>query len=213
MAKRIIPVIAFLLISFCSFSQITVGFTFSPNLSTNRVKYERDNIDFSTNDSGIRFSAGPIVDLPITENYYASTGILFTSKRVGLTAISDDIPPVQEEEVYNVQYVSIPATLKLYTNEVSLDTKIYFQFGGALEFNVSQQPKQESFYYINEFRTFDTSLIFGLGAEYKAGVNTSIFGGLSYSRGMIDSVDETTPLQNNLIIKNDLLSLNLGIKF
>ncbi|MGK7391174.1 MAG: porin family protein [Candidatus Cyclobacteriaceae bacterium M2_1C_046] len=213
MVKRIIPLFAFLLISFCTFSQATIGFSFSTNLSTNRVEYERDTIDFSTNNSGVRFSAGPIVDWQLTENYYVSTGILFVSKRVGLTAISDDVPAVREEEVYNLQYVAIPATLKLYTNEVSMDTKIYFQFGGSFEFNVKQEPKEENFTYINEFRVFDTSLLFGLGAEYRAGVNTLLFAGFSYSRGLIDSVDETIPLQNNLIIKNDLLSLNLGVKF
>ena len=213
MVKRIFPALAFLLISFSSLSQVTIGFTFSPNLSTNRIDYDRADLDFSTNDSGLRFSAGPIVDFGLTENYFISTGLQFVSKRVGLTAISEDTPPVREEEVYNLHYVSIPATLKLYTNEVSLDTKIYFQFGGAFEFLVSQQEQEDAFYYITDFRTFDTSLIFGLGAEYKAGVNTSLFGGFSYSRGLIDTVNETTPLQNNLSIKNDLLSLNLGVKF
>lgn len=213
MVKRIIPLFAFLLISICSLSQVTIGFSVSPNLSTNRVEYDRDTIDFSTNDSGIRFTGGPILDWQLTENYYVSTGILFVSKRVGLTAISDDIPAVRQEEVYNLQYVAIPATLKLFTNEVSLDTKIYFQFGANLEFNVNQKAKDDSNFYVNHFRIFDTSLIFGLGAEYKAGVNTLLFAGFSYSRGLIDSVDETIPLQSNLIIKNDLLSLNLGVKF
>jgi hypothetical protein len=210
--RRIVFALVLFSCSTTAFSQATIGFTFSPLLSTNRVHYERDtqNRDFTSNDTGLRFSGGPILDIELTENYYASTGILFISKRAGIT-IQDDQTSL--EEVYNLQYVALPATLKLFTNEVSLDTKVYFQFGGTLEFLVTDKKKEEDNIYITDFSIFDTSLLFGIGVEYKAGYNTSLFGGFSYSRGMINSVEETRPLENNLIIKNDLLSLNLGIKF
>lgn len=211
--KRIVFILLFTSSLTTAFSQATVGFTFSPNLSTNRVDYDRDsqNRDFTSNDTGLRFSGGPILDIELTENYYLSTGVLFISKRAGVTGRED---LMTREEVYNLQYVALPATLKLYTNEISLDTRVYFQFGSTLEFLVSQKEKNEDNIYVTDFRFFDTSLLFGIGAEYRAGYNTSIFGGFSYSRGLIDSVDETMPqVENNLIIKNDLLSLNLGIKF
>lgn len=210
MVKRIIFTLVFTSCLGTAFSQATAGFTFSPLLSTNRVDYDRDtkNHDFTSNDTGLRFSGGPILDIELTENYYANTGILFISKRAGIKAQHNQV-----SEVYNLEYVALPATLKLFTNEVSLDTKVYFQFGGRLEFLVSQKEKDDDNFYITDFRIFDTSLLFGIGAEYKAGINTALFGGFSYSRGMINSVKETVPLESNLIIKNDLLSLNLGIKF
>lgn len=210
-----VKIIVFILVfSSCltnAFGQATIGFTFSPLLSTNRVDYDRDtqNRDFTSNDTGLRFSGGPIVDIALTENYFVSTGALFISKRAGVTGRENQMT---REEVYNLQYVALPATLKLYTNEISIDTKVYFQFGGTFEFLVSQKEKNEDNIYVTDFGIFDSSLLFGIGAEYRAGFNTSLFGGFSYSRGLINSVDETT-LENNLIIKNDLLSLNLGIKF
>lgn len=210
--RRIVFTIVMLFLATAAFSQATIGFTFSPLLSTNRVDYDRDsqNRDFTSNDTGLRFSAGPIVDINLFENYYASTGILFINKRVGITA---NDAGVKKEEVYNLHYVSLPATMKLFTNEIALDTRVYFQFGTAFEFLVSQKPQEETNFYINEFRIFDAALLLGIGTEYQAGINTALFGGFTYSRGLINTVSETTQLENKLQIKNDLLSLNLGIKF
>ena len=212
MDKRTVFVLVFLCCSTATFAQTTVGFTFSPLLSTNRVFYDRDSQgrDFTSNDTGLRFSGGPIVDIGLTHNYFVSSGIQFIYKRAGITYRDAQ---VTIDEVYNLQYVALPATLKLFTNEISLDTKVFFQFGGTLEFLVSDKSKTENNMYITEFGLFDTSLLFGIGVEYKAGFNTSLFGGFSYNRGLLNTVKETVPLENKLVVKNDLLSLNLGIKF
>lgn len=210
MVTRIVILLLLILSTSGAFAQFNVGFTFSPVLSTNRVDYDRDTIDFTSNDTGLRFSLGPIVDIQLRDNYYFNTGILFFSKRVGLTTQVDG---EKVEEVYNLQYISVPATLKLFTNEIALDTKVYFQFGGSFDFLISQKPKEEEFFIINDFTLVDIPLLFGIGAEYRVGVNTWLFAGFSYSRGLINTVDETIPLQSGLNVKNDLLSLNLGIKF
>ncbi len=201
-------------LSFTGFSQFKIGFQASPILSTNRVEYDGDDANISSDGSGIRIAIGPIVDIELTEHYYVSTGILFASKRAGIegSVPGSGFPPVREE--YNLQYVQIPATLKLFTNEVALDKRIYFQFGGQFEFNVKEEPAKEEYSAIEDFRLFDLGIMAGLGMEYKLGVNTIIFGGLSYHRGLINAISEVPAGSNgDLSLKNDYIGLNFGVKF
>jgi len=212
--RKNLLLILLLSLSFSAFSQFKIGFQFSPILSSNRIDFTSDNVDLETDGTGLKLATGPFVDIQLTDNYYFNVGVFYASKRVGIEVRdkANAVPPSKEE--YDLQYVQIPVSMKLYTNEVSLDKRIYFQFGAALEFNVKEKPADASNVIVENFRLFDTSLLAGLGMEYQIGTTTMLFGGLSYHRGLVNVVSESVDgLGGDLAMKNDYISLDLGIKF
>ena len=117
-----------------------------------------------------------------------------------------------------IQYLQIPATLKLFTNELAPDLKGYLQIGSALEILVFNEPEDPDFERIDKFTPIDIPVIIGAGVEFRAGINTTLFGGFSYQRGLINVVGETsTPVGgagvDNLQIRSTVFSIDLGVKF
>ena len=209
MRKNLLLVL-FLLSSSVGVAQVKLGFQFSPTLSTNRIDESSDSLAYNTHGIGLRFIAGPIVDFPITENYHFSTGLMIASKRAAFKA-DDGTNEITER--YGLQYLQIPVTMKLFTNEVALDKKLYLQLGAIMEVNLKEKEKEEHYYIVENFKFFDTALMVGLGMEYKMGVNTIVFGGLSYRRGLLNTISEQVRSADELNLKNDCLSLDLGVKF
>ena len=155
----------------------------------------------------MKLSVGLVVDKPLTDAYYLSSGLIYMPKRVAFRTDS------ATSEEYTVQYLQIPATLKLFTNEVAPDIKVYFQVGTALEFRVFDEPKDPANQVIRKFNPVDFLVILGSGIEYRAGINTIIFGGISYQRGLANTVSETIGGAEDLQIRNTIVSFDLGVKF
>lgn len=207
--KRYILIFFLFLSITTAFAQVKVGVQLSPTLSFNRVSGESDNLNFSGDGVGARILAGALVDYMLRENYFVSTGLFFVPKRVGLR----DGATQQIQEAYKLHYLQIPATLKLFTNEVALDTRIYFQGGFALDIKLKEDKLSNETVYVQDFGFADASLLLATGAEYRYGYNTILFGGFSYRRGFGNVVRNQIPAAQDLVIKNDLFSLDLGIKF
>ncbi|RZJ93074.1 MAG: PorT family protein, partial [Hymenobacter sp.] len=125
-----------------------------------------------------------------------------------------------------VQYLEIPATIKLFTNEISPDTRVYFQVGGSIAFPVSTRINGDKFYtdaYNNNTQTdaskhvfaVDANLIGGLGVEYQLGKSTKVLTGISYHHGLIDldRYFEKNRGFSDVNIKNSVFALDLGLKF
>lgn len=191
-------------------AQPKIGITFSPSISTNRVKYKNDVVDISNDGSALRFKLGLEADFTITETYSLSTGLIFAPKRAGFTI--DDPVTGRSTEEYKLQYLQIPLTLKLYTNEVIPDIKAYFQLGFLGEIKVFDEALDDDYSLVTKFKPYDTSFVFGIGAEYGASISSLIYAAIVYNRGLVNIVSESTAT-NNLITKLDLISLQLGIKF
>ena len=207
--KRYILIFSLLVSCPAAFAQVKVGVQLSPTLSFNRVSGESGNLNFSSNGIGGRIIAGAIVDYMLRENYFASSGLFFVPKRVGIRDGATD----QVEEAYKLHYLQIPATMKLFTNEVALDTRIYFQGGFALDIKLKEDKISEEVQYVDDFGFADASLLLATGAEYRYGYNTILFGGFSYRRGFANVVRNASAPAGDLIIKNDLFSLDVGVKF
>lgn len=191
-------------------AQTKVGIKVSPSLSVNRVASDDNNVSASSDGVGLRMSFGPILDFFLKENYYFSTGLLYTPKRAGI-AISEVNNNIKGTESYKLQYLQIPATLKMFTNELALDTRLYFQIGVIPEIKIDEKGTgQDTF--IRKFRPIDFSVIAGFGVEHRLGISSSIFGGLSYSRGLINAASKRFD-NHDFKLKHDLVSLDFGIKF
>ena len=124
----------------------------------------------------------------LRENYFVSSGLFFVPKRVGVRDNATD--PV--EEAYKLHYLQIPATMKLFTNEVALDTRVYFQGGFTLDIKLKEDKISSEAQYVEDFGFADASLLVATGAEYRYGYNTILFGGFSYRRGFGNVVRNAT---------------------
>jgi hypothetical protein len=192
-----------------AFSQVKLGLQLSPSLSFNRIDDDEATLDFNTDGVGGRILAGVVGDFYFRENYYFSTGLFFVPKRVGLEDPTNNI-----EEAYRLHYLQVPLALKLFTNEVALDMRLYFQVGLTLDVKILEDNLTDEVRYIQNFRNLDSNVLLGAGMEYRMGYSTVVFGGLSYRRGLVNVVkDQFEPGVGELIIKNDYLSLDLGLKF
>jgi hypothetical protein len=183
-----------------------------PSLSLNRLESESDTLKFRNDGTGLRFGFGLIADLPLTENYYFSTGVSYISKKAGMKYLNvNDISTTAE--VTNLRYLQIPVSLKLYTNEMSLDTRFYFQVGMLAEFKVGQNEIKRGNMFVDGYNFFDTSLLFGIGAERKIGTTTAAYIGFSYQRGLINVINDTVRFDDEVTLKNSLLAFEAGIRF
>ncbi|MEM8567830.1 MAG: porin family protein [Bacteroidota bacterium] len=213
MSKYILIICLSFLSIFSANGQFKLGIQFSPTLSTNRIEANSDSLNLDTDGTGLRMAFGPIIDYQIKDNYYFSSGLLFVSKRVGIESTRVDRSGLPNRETYSLQYLQIPVSLKLFTNEVSIDKKFYVQLGTTLEFAIDEKSKEDENFLIEDFALFDSSLLLGFGLEYRLGVNTTLFGGFSYHRGLANVVSEQVALDTDITMKNDYLGLDLGIKF
>src|SRR5690606_40223679 len=105
-------------------AQTELGLKISPLLSVNRATDDEESLNVSADGVGFRMSLGPIVDIYLKENYYVSTGLFYTPKRAGIV-VND--AGISYKEEHKLQYLQLLALLKLYTNELALDKRLYFQ--------------------------------------------------------------------------------------
>lgn len=199
-----------------AYAQSKIGIKFSPTLSTNRINFSSEGGRYSVNPNGVggRFIFGPVFDLFVTENYYFSTGLLYAPKRIGISVTDTQFPNNSSEQVYQLQYLQLPASLKLFTNELALDTRVYFQIGGSLDAKIASSTKDNyDIQYIDRTRLFDFTVQLGTGVEYRLGYNTLLFGGFFYNRGLVNAVTHTAAEGLDINVKNDLVGLELGVKF
>ncbi|CAA9294582.1 MAG: hypothetical protein AVDCRST_MAG56-4993 [uncultured Cytophagales bacterium] len=219
-------------LSFTGFAQVKLGLRLAPGLAVNSVVGD-DTFDAAeTNGASVRFSAGPIADFFFADNYAISTGLWYTVKRGsfrvpgGLTDATTNAP-LGTQTIYNLQMIQIPVTVKLYTNEVAPDIRVYFQLGGTFDAKLAEKAKEEDDNILAQlseaqderaaYKPIDIGLYLGAGAEMVLGENTALFGGLNYNRGLVNALGRLdyngSRINDDLKIRNQLISLEVGIKF
>ena len=156
----------------------------------------------------IGFSYGILADIPFAANYYFSTALTVST----LNAKAKE--PGNNTSLYKLQYLEVPLTLKLKSNEMD-KKRFYGQFGLNTGINISS--KQDVMFTVanmpnelnkdigNQINSFRVGLIIGGGAEWKVGESIKLLTGVSYSNGFTDVLD------GNAKAKNSYVALNLGI--
>jgi hypothetical protein len=218
-------------LSVTGFAQVKLGLRLAPGLAVNSVIGD-DTFDAAeTNGASVRFSAGPIADFFFADNYAISTGLWYTVKRGSFRVpgglLDETGTSLGNQTTYNLQMIQVPITVKLYTNEVAPDIRVYFQLGGTLDFKLAEKAKEEDNNILAElserqdekaaYKPLDVGLYLGAGAELILGENTAVFGGLNYNRGLVNALGgldyNGTKINDDLKIRNQLVSLEVGIKF
>ena len=75
------------------------------------------------------------------------------------------------------------------------------------------EPEDPAYVAVQKFTPIDVPVILGAGIEYRAGINTTLFGGFSYQRGLVNVVNESAIGLEDLQIRNTMLSIDIGVKF
>lgn len=185
-----------------------LGLTAHPNFGW--IKSDIPGIE----SDGLRagFSYGLLGDFYFTENYAFSTALKLTTIN-GQTTLNGT--STNTAGVYKLQYIELPAKLKLTTNETN-GIKFFGEFGLGNGFNVrakqdiknsSGSITTENVDIFKETAFYRASLIIGAGGEFTIGEKTSVSAGLTFDNGFTDikSGDGT--------LKSSYLGLNFAVFF
>lgn len=194
-----------------SIAQTKLGLKLTSSIITQRISQEDDSISINNGSNAFVPSMTLFIDLPMSKNYFFSTGVGYISKRVNLKVNEPD-DNSSNSKSYNIQYVQIPATLKLYTNEIALDKKLYLQFGPIFDIAVHTKETDQALSVIKEFTPIDVTLLFGAGLEIQLAPNTAMQIGINYSRGLVNIVSESS-VPEGMSVKNDLYGIDIAVKF
>jgi hypothetical protein len=209
-------------------AQVEIGLKLSPSVTGLRVS-SPSGLAFERDGSRAGIGGGVVIDYFFGQNYAFSSGLNLTFKGGGIRYQDVDGPlssqTVTRTQKLGFQYVEIPISLKLFTNEIATDTKLYFQVGGTANARVAARVNGDKFYTdpatAKETKATehvivpDAALLGGLGVEYQVGQSTKVFGGVSYHRGLfnIDRYFDKIRGYQDVVLKNTEIALDLGIKF
>lgn len=204
---------------------VRFGIKVAPNLGF----IKPDTKELKNDGSRFGYSFGLMGDFMIgaNQNYAFSTG-LFLNNVGGKTTF-----PMLNQNLTTetkLQYIELPLTLKLKTNEIGYMT-YYGQIGFGAAFNISAKSDFDQYDplsgkitritdedIMDNTQLFKASLILGLGMEFNFSGNTSALVGVTYNNGFtnINKDTEITDAQGNkteLKAKQSYLELTLGVFF
>lgn len=197
------------------------GLTASPVFDWARV----DGEQYENVGTKLGFQYGLLFDQTIgsVERYAFSTGIVINYVNVGISS-TDTANDISAEWTARSQYIEIPLTIRLRTNEVNYFS-YYGQFGltpgvciksrGDLTVNdvalyedVNLRDKDNL--TDSQYQLFNVSLTLGIGAEYSIAENTNIIGGIFFQNGFANIIDDDVD-DNSAFLKQ--LGIRVGVLF
>ncbi|SET94677.1 porin family protein [Hymenobacter actinosclerus] len=204
-------------------AQVEIGLKVSPSLTSLRASSPNGD-ELKNENAKLSLGGGLIVDYFFGQNYAFSTGLELVGKG-GKVSYFDGASQRRYEQKLGLQYLQVPLTVKLFTNDVAEDTKVYFQLGGALGGVIGARVDGDKYYTSpasgNRTKATkhaiipDANLRLGAGIERQLGQSTKFLAGISYHRGLlnIDKYFEDKLGIKNAELKNSEFALDLGIKF
>ncbi len=206
-----------------------LGFKGNPLFST--IHPNTDN--YNSVGTKVGFSYGLMFDYFIKDNYAISS-------EFGISSLGGKIEYSRNDttvnSALNIRYIDIPVTIKLLTNELNNNLKVYGKFGLGLSFRikstVENEYKKGQTNFSNDdiknasdfIQPLNTSLVIGAGVEYNLAENLDLVVGLTYNNGfsnimksktMYKFVDPTTGLSAVRAYDANLsfITLNIGLLF
>ncbi len=185
-----------------------MGFTIAPSVDWLGVSTP----DVSLDAAHIKFQYGIVTEFAFANNYAFVTGL--EHKLAGASVDFMKLPHYftadgdtfnVDKRNYKMDYLNIPLTLKLMTNQIGYFT--YFgKFGVDASFLVRGRADDEGAYYgdpntnvdidnrdiFEEISIFKIGLNVGAGAEWNFSGNTALVFGVSYHHGFIDVLRDPT---------------------
>lgn len=228
--------------------KVAIGFKVSPNFAWTRIMEG----PMENNGLGLGFSYGLMGDINIANNpnYWLSTEFIVTSTpskiNTGDTLWTDDrrtigLPYKNASFSYNLQYIQIPITLKLKTNEIG-KFKYWGQFGVSPAFLMQQKLKtvttpgiygsgtqshnpnidaNDKYDFTGDAGKFEGSGVFQddvrkarISLIIGAGIETKISGKTMFSAGLrFDNAFSDVFVDDAVDGRNNFLGIQLGVFF
>ena len=203
---------------------IEMGIRFAPSLNLNTADGSGAYAGFLPNGTGVRMSVGPTIDYFFFKDRYAlSSGLFYTVKRSGFQ-MPGNFGESQagpggpyKESTYNLQYLQVPVSVKLFANNIAPSMRMYIQTGGLLSLKLAEhavEPERNGLYMAEsggsrrQYGFGDIELLLGVGVQYRLNPVNAVNIGVSYQRGLLD-----VARGSQLISKSRVVSLDLGFKF
>ena len=196
------------------------GIKAAPNLGF----LKPDTKELKNDGTRLGFTFGLMGDFMLggNENYALATG-LFLNNVGGKTTFPSGDQNLGTESKY--QYIELPITLKLKTNEIGYMT--YFgQIGFGTAFNISAKsdfdmydPVAKKVTRVTDEDIMDhtqllkASLVLGAGMEFNFSGNTSAMVGVTYNNGFTNINKDIKAGDQELKAKLNYLELSLGVFF
>ncbi len=201
------------------FRRVRMGIQIAPSVIW--LKANSNGLD--GNGTKLGFSYGLIFDFHFNRNYAIGTG-LNVGYRGGKLTVDNDLLVDEYDAVYTLQYLQLPVTLKLKTNEIGYFT--YFgQIGVEPGINIRGRGTDINNYYTSsnkenirsQINPFNVSLFIQAGLEYSLGGNASISLSPFFSNGFIDvfrdkKMDYLGELKK-YDARSNVLGLSVGVMF
>lgn len=205
---------------------IEMTFRVAPSVSFNTVEGTGAYNQFRSDGAGARISVGPSIDYFFFKDRYAlSSGLWYTIKRVGFVSPGsfgqDRFRPglASGESVYNLQYLQVPLTVKLFANNVGPKLRGYIQCGGLMDVKMAEKALDKatnalyrnasaSGTYQRQFTLLDLGVLLGVGVQYRLNAVNALNLGLSYQRGLTSVMRDAA-----LDSRNNAVALELGFRF
>lgn len=199
-------------------SNVHFGLKAAPSFAWLRT----DSKNFSTNGSKFGFSYGLMTEFNFTKRYAFATGIDVAYRGGKLKSIVTDSMTTTIEQAMTLQYVELPLTLKLKTNEIGYLT-YYLQIGVSPGVNIRSKADVKTSTQYNgtttsasedgidikkDINSFNLSMIIGGGVEYTLSGSTTLLLGVQFNNGFMDIADG-----DDLKANSNYLALTVGILF
>ncbi len=210
--KRVAILIFLCGLAYNGIAQLKLGIKVAPGLTPLRTTFLSDTMTVNEENSPLRMLAGLVIDYKLDDNYEFRSGLNFLSKKFSYN-VSGDTPGVSYADDLIIQYIQIPVSLKLLTNEVALDSKVYMQLGGIFDIKVHDKIGELTDPLVTKAGFADIGLLVSAGLERRLGTETSAFAGFTYQRSFINQASETIALDENFRIQSTFIGLEIGVIF
>ena len=198
-----------------------MGLSISPNTAWMvSTDYVHEAVGAKVN-FGFEFMA----DVLFTENYALGLGVnVFNTGGDVEYFIEEESTPVRVERTYSLQYVELPLTFKMRTNEIGYTT-VFGRFGLGIGMNIKAEADEafdsadrEPINADEDINLFRASMIVGGGIERTISGTTALVVGLNYNTSFTNTYKDVKLVfedggEGDMRGHDSFISLSLGILF
>ncbi|MBK7964757.1 MAG: PorT family protein [Bacteroidetes bacterium] len=186
------------------------GFKITPSMAW--IKPDQKNLEREGYRLG--FTYGVQTEFRLSDNYAFATGAQMSyrggklSIDGGTDSLGNNLP--NESITFKVQYVEIPLTIKMLTNQFN-KVRYFGQFGFAPGMRIralKEVGSEDKLDAKKDINFFNVNMIIAAGVEYEISGSTVAFGGIEFNNGFVDVIDGDGGKGFS-----NYLGLNIGILF
>jgi hypothetical protein len=181
------------------FKKFRFGLKGVPNISW--MKPDATNLE--SDRPGLRFGYGLMTEFALSDNYYFATGVEVITAGGSMNYLDSAYyittsNPADTFRVgrrnYNLQYLNIPLTLKMRTNEIGY-MRYFGQFGLDIGFRTKATSRDRDLTgtfrdsdITKDAQLFRVAMNLGIGAEYTLIGNTALVVSVNYNNGFTNAL-------------------------